>query len=536
MPQKILGIDIGSYSVKVAVIERSFKSFAFVDFFERRVQYNNLLTPEESIAIALQGLIDDHNLAWDIISVNFASNRVTSRLLTFPFGSTKKIDQTIKFEIETYLPFNMEDVILDYIVVWRTKESSKVMVIYVQKKEVVKYLTMLGSVNIDPRYLCIEGVELADLINLGMVPPEGAYAVIDFGHEKTTVTICHGKTLGFIRAISLAGKDITAGIAKKLNVPVEEAERIKIEMGRLPLAGEEDVVDEITRETTAAIRQVIDEFLLHLRQTFFTYRETEGIPVEGIYLCGGTSRIPGLDRYLSDALKLNVTFLNCSDFHFNRVDRADAHRHVIPQALSLAVRGAAGGGPDVNLRQGEFAYKGDVEQLGGNVKRFAFIAGIIIFLALASFTAKYYSVKKQIDKIKSDVVSLVKQAIPGTPARAASTPKGAISLVKSKENEVGEKMIQLKAMMGVSPLEILKEISLLLPLRTEFKIDITEMSITGERVTMSGNVSDFKAVDTFKQLLEKSAKFANITTGDVNKGVKGEVKFKLSLDIAQAKE
>lgn len=90
MPQRVIGIDIGSYSVKVAVIERGFKSFSFVEFYERPVQYNELLTPDESRAIALQGLIDDFNIAWEVAAVGFPAQKVTSRLLTFPFSSSKK--------------------------------------------------------------------------------------------------------------------------------------------------------------------------------------------------------------------------------------------------------------------------------------------------------------------------------------------------------------------------------------------------------------------------------------------------------------
>lgn len=535
MPHRIIGIDVGSYSVKVALIDRSFKSFAFTEFYERRIQYNELLSPEESIAIAIQGLIDDHNLAWDIACVGFPSQRVTSRLLTFPFGSAKKIDQTVQYEIETYIPFSVDDVVVDYVVVWNTKDASRVMVIYVQKKDVVRELTMLGTVGVDPRFVCIEGVDQVGLVNLGMVPPEGAYAIIDAGHEKCTVTICHGKRLGYMRAISLGGRALTEAIAVRLSVPIDEAERMKIEMGHLPLPGEEGAADDLTREVCVAIQGVMDEFLLHLRQTFFTYHETEDIPVEGIYLCGGTSRLPGFDRYLSDALKLNVTYLNCSDFHFTRLDRADAHRHVIPQALSLALRGAAGGGVDVNLRSGEFAFKGDVEQFGGSLRRVGIVLGLVVFLALINFSAKYYSVKRQIDSMRGDVAALIKQAIPGTPARAVSTPKAAIALIRSRETDVGDRIAQLRAVIANSPLDVLREISAALPLRSEFKLEVTELSITGDRATMSGIVDDFKAVDTVKAAFEKSGDFTNVTTGDVVKGVKGEVKFKLAMEIAAAK-
>lgn len=536
MPHRIIGIDVGSYSVKMAAIERGFKSFSFVEFYERRIQYNELLSREESAAIAIQGLVDDHNLQWDVACTGFPAQRVTSRFLTFPFGSSKKIAQTVQFEIENYIPFNVEDVVVDYVIVWHTRDASRVMVVYVQKKELAKELTLLGTVGVDPRFVCVEGIELAGLVNLGMIPPEGAYAIIDVGHEKSTVTICHGRNLGYIRAISVAGKAITEAIAARLGVPTDEAERIKIEMGRLKLPGEDEVPDEITREAEAAIAGVVDEFLLHLRQTFFSYRDTHNIPVEGIYLCGGTSRLPGFDRYISDALKLNVTFLNCGDFHFSRVGSRDAHRHVIPQALALALRGATGGGPDVNLRSGEFAFKGDVEEFGGSVRRVAIIVGIVIFLALINFSAKYYSVKRQIEKMRSDIATLVRQALPGTSERAVRTPKAAIALIKSKETELSEKMGQMKTFIGSSPLDIFREISLILPPREELKAEILELNITGDRVTMSGSVDDFKAVDKFKLAMEKSNTFTNVTTGDVGKGVKGEVKFKISMDIAKEKE
>lgn len=531
MPHKIIGIDVGSYSVKVAVIERSFKSFAFTEFYERRVQYNDLLSPEESLGIAIQGLIDDHSLSWDVASVGFPAGRVTSRLLTFPFGNSKKIDQTVRFEIETYIPFNVDDIIIDYAVVWSTRDSSRVMVVYVQKKDLVKELAMLEGVRVDPRFVCVEGVDQVNLVNLGMVPPEGAYAIVDIGHEKSTITICRGKNLGYVRAISIAGKVITESIVKRLSVPFEEAERMKVEMGRMQINSEE-VVDDITRNVTEAIREAMNELLLHLRQTFFSFHDTEGVHVEGVYLCGGTSRLPGLDRYLSDVLKLNVTFLNCADFHFSRLDRADAHRHVIPQALALALRATAGGGPEINLRQGEFVFKGDVEQFGGDVRKIAIVLALIVFLALINFSTKYYSVKRQIDKMKEDVVTLVRQAIPNTPVRAVATPKMAVSLIKSKETETEEKLNQLKSVTGVSPLDVLKEISTLLPPRNEFSVDVTDINISNDRVSLSGVVSDFKAVDIFKQAIEKSKYFANVASGDVAKGVKGEVKFKLSMEIA----
>jgi type IV pilus assembly protein PilM len=533
MPHRIVGIDAGSYSVKVAVIERSFRSFSFVEFYERQVQYNELLSPDECIAIAIQGLIDDNNLAWDVASTGFPAQKVTSRLLTFPFSSSKKVDQAIQFEIEGYIPFDVEHVIIDHTLLWQNKNASRVLAVYVQKGELAKKLSMLESVNVDPRYMCVEGVDQINLMNLGMVPPEGSYAIIDLGCEKTTVTICHGRNLGYIRAISMAGKTITEAISKRLSVPTEEAERLKIEMGQLPLV-EDEVMDDTSKAVIAAIKSVMDELMLHLRQTLFTYKETEGTPVEGIYLCGGTSRLPGIDRYLSDALKLNVTYLNCLDFHFSNIDRGDAHRHVIPQALALALKGVAGSGPLINLRRGEFSYKGDVEQLGGNVRKIGAILCLIIFLALVNFTAKYYSVKRQVDKLNDDVLTVVRQVLPDTPKRSLKSASSALSMIKAKESEVDDKIAQLQVLIGVSPLDILSDVSSALPPRDKLKVEVSDINIAEGKIVLSGIVDDFKTVDAVKQAFEQSGKFSAVTTGNVSKGVKGEVKFKLTMDVAGA--
>lgn len=534
MPQRIIGVDIGSYSVKAAVVERSLRSFSFVEFYDKPIQYSDVLSKEESIAIAIQGLIDDHNLEWDIACIGFPAQKITSRLLTFPFSGYKKIDQAIHFEIESHIPFGIDQIVIDHAVISRSKNESRVMAVYVQKTELAKLLSMVESVNLDPRYVCAEGIELVNLVNLGMVPPEGAFAVIDVGHEKSTVTICHGRNLGYMRAISVAGRAITSSIAKKLGVSYEEAERLKIEMGQLPPS--EEVLDDLTKSVTDAIKETMDEFLLHLRQTIFTFKETEGVPVEGIYLCGGTSRLPGIDRYLSDALKLNVTYLNSQDFHFSQVERAEAHRHVIPQALALSLKGVAGGGADINLRQGEFQFKGDVEQFGGNLRKVSLVVGAIIFLALANFSIKYYSVKRQVDKINSDVVALMSQSLPDVPRRAISTPKSAVALIKSRQAEAEEKISQMNAITGASPLDTLKEVSQSFPSREDLKIEVTDITIGDGKVIFSGIVDDFKAVDTVKLAFEKSSKFVNVNTANVSKGVKGEVKFKLNMELASAQK
>lgn len=531
MPQKIIGIDIGSYSVKVAELNRSFRTFEFVAFYERRIIENELLGPEESASLALQALIDDHNIVWDVACCGFPSQHVSSRILTFPFSSRKKVEQAIEFEVENYIPFKLEDIVLDYAIVSGTKDISKVLAFYAPKKDVAKLLSFLEGVGVDPHHLCVEGVEMLNLVNLGMVPPEGAFAVIDIGHEKTNLSIFHGKRLGYIRSISIAGKAVTEAIAKELQVPIAEAERLKIEMGQIPSVDDE-ITDDLTKGIVKGIKSAVDELLLHIRQTMFSYRETESAPIEGIYLCGGTSRLIGIDNYISGFLKQNVTFLSCADFHFSKLSHEEAHRHVIPQALAISLREVAGPGlPDVNFRKDEFAFLGDVEKLGGGLRRSAMVVGLILFLALTSFAFKYYTLKQKLDKIQNDGAELVLQAVPNMTKKTVSTTTGALSTLKGKQTEISDRIAVLSQTLGFSPFDILKEVSSLMPSKEEVTIDVEDMSINQDRVSFSGRTTSFETVDKIKLGMEKSGKFKNVSTGNVRKGPDGKVKFDLTMEI-----
>ncbi len=533
MPQTILGVDIGSFSIKVAQIRRSFKSFELVKFFERQIQYNDLLTPEEATSAAITALIEDNNLGWDQIIVGLPGQFVSSRLIELPFANKKKIDQTIEFEMENYIPFDVSEVVADYHIVKAGKDSSKVLVFYAPKSQFVKTLNLLEKASIDPKVVCVEGVELVNLVNLGMVPPEGVYAMLDIGHKKTTITICKGKSLYFTRTIMIGGWHITDAIAKKLGVSYDEAEKLKIEMGQIS-----DIIpdglDSLSKNVFEAINHVVDSIVLHLRQTFFSYQDDAGDVVSGIYLSGGTSRLPGLDRYLSIKLKQNVAFLDCLEFHFSRLTASDVHLQLIPQALALGLRGVAPAGlPDVNFRKGEFAYKGDVKQLGGGLRRAGIAIVLVVALAIVYFTVNYLSLSKKLAELNREISSLVVQAIPDANPKKISNSNAALNFIKSKKNETGERLAKLSAALGNSSLNILKEISSSFPSRDEIKVDIEDFNYQQGKIKLSGRTTSFEAVDKLKSSLERNSKFKNVATGNVRKGVKDEIKFDITMETGK---
>jgi len=535
MPQRILGLDIGSYSVKVAEVARGFKSFELVHFYERPVQYSDLLTPEQSLSAAVQAVLEDNGLVWDDIICAMPGEKVATRLITMPFGNIKKIDQTVEFEIENYIPCELEDVVFDYNVLIINKNLSKVMVAYSSKGEFVKYLTFLNNAGIDPKVISAEGVELINLMHFGLVPPETSYAIIDIGHSKTIVTIGRGKKLILSRTIPTAGRHINERIASKTHLPIDEAARLKVEIGHISIEELEDV-DALTKGVNAAAREVLDELIMHIRQTFFAYKDEEGEAVSGIYLSGGTSRLPGLDQYLSYKLRQNVTFLDPTTFHFSKIDRTDVHPAVVSLALSLALRGISmGRGTGINFRSGEFIYRVSDKRFSTSSRKAAALVGIVVLLGAVYFGAQYCSLKNKTRLLTEDIAKLVSQATDLRPAEITSAAD-AVSAVERREKEIREKMKKLDEELGVGVLDVLRAISTLLPSKEKLKVDIYEFKLSGDTVTMKGVTDSPASVDMIQKALENSKEkktmFQDVKTGGLNK-VKEGYKFDITMQIVR---
>lgn len=539
MPQTILGIDIGSYSIKIAEVERSFKGYEFVNFYERRIQYNELLKPEESLMVTLQGMMDDFGLRWDQVIVGYPGQKISSRILTLPFGSLKKVEQTLEFELEGYIPFDLEKLTLDYHVLRATKESSDVLVFYTLKDEFGAWLGHLQNGRIDPKIVTAEASEYLNLVVLGMVPPEVPYAIMDIGHSKTNITICKGKELAYVRSVSTAGKHISEAIQKKLSVPCEEAERMKTEMGSVPGEDEMTALDDISKQVAEAIRQAVDELVVQAKQVFFAYQDLQKEPVEGIYLCGGTSRLSGLDRTLSLRLKQNVTHIDCTTFHFSRLGQVASHRAMMPQGLALALRAVASGRmPSINLRQGEFAFKGDIEKLGGTIRHAMIAVGVIFILALSYFGVKYSVLSGQVKRVNKQVTEMVKEVLPKTDLKKISSPSAALKVLKTERIGMEKRMEQLIAVQGVAFLDLMKEISVKVPARTEIKLDVEDLNFKGGNLRLGGSADSIDTVKRIETALESSDFFEGVNTpGGTRKGIsENQYKFEMAMDVTPLKK
>jgi len=531
MSQLILGIDVGSYSIKVAEIERTVKEFHLVGFFEQPIVNAEALGREAATSQALARLFEEYNLSAQSVYTALPGQATSHRAIDLPFADFKKVDQTIEFEMENYVPLPLEELLIDYEFLNTSKTGSTVLVSYAKASDFVKFLNMMTGVEIDPRFVGSEPVELANVMKMGVLQPEGAYALVDLGHEKTNILIFLGPKLQFARTIMVGGRDLTKAIADSLNIPVAEAERMKIEMGQI--GPDVEGADQTTRDVAKAMQGPLDEILLHLKQTFMAFQEQKQEVVQALILCGGTSRLPGIDQYLSAKLRKNVSFLDCLDFPFNQLSDSNWCRPIAASALALAYRGVLGSGiRDIQFRRGEFAYKGEVKEYVGFIKQAGVMLAVVLAFAIGSFATSYWTLKGRVKNATAQVSTLAAQSLPDLPKKLLSSPKDIVSSLTGKITEAQEKKKKIDEETSLSVLDVLREFSATLPPRETLQLDVDDFTIASRRIRLQGRTTSFEAIDQIKESLIKSKMFKNVATENVKKGPKDEIRFSLSIELA----
>lgn len=535
MSQIVLGIDIGSHSIKVAELERRMKEFHLIGFFEQPVQNAETLGREGAVAQALARLFEEYNLSAHTVFTALPGQLTSHRVLDLPFADFKKVDQTIEFEMENYVPLPLEDLLIDYEFLSSSKTGSSVMVSYVKKSDFVKFLNMLTGAEIEARFVGSEPVEIANVMKLGVLQPEGAFGLLDIGHEKTNVLIfVNGKFL-FARTIMIGGKSLTHAIAEALNIPEAEAERMKIEVGQI--GPDVQGADQTTLNVAEAMKGPLDEILLSLKQTFMAFQEEKGEVVQAVILTGGTSRLPGIDQYLSERLRKNVSFLDCLDFPFNQLAESEWCKPIAASALGTAYRGVAGTTiRDIQFRRGEFAFRGEIQEYSGLVRQAGILLGIVAFFALGSSLVSYFSLKGRVKNQQSQIAALSAKVLPDMSKKSLSDPKTILSTLTGKIGEAEDRKKKIEEEVALSILDVLKEFSTSLPPRETLQIDVDDLTIASHRIRIQGQTTSFEAVDQIKTALDKSKMFKNVAIENQKKGNKGEIRFNLSVEIAGGEE
>jgi type IV pilus assembly protein PilM len=224
------------------------------------------------------------------------------------------LEESIQSEAEQYIPFDINDVNLDFQILHSEKEETEgekkeeeklmdVLLVAAKKDIVEEYISLLHLTEINPMVLDIDAFALQNAFEISNHKQSGCHALVHIGAQQLTINVINEGISIFTRDSSYGGAQITSEIQKKINAPYEEAEMIKL--GTKPIKTDKrPIIEEIFSSTVTKWAEEIKRALDFVASTF------TDIKVENILLSGGSSLIPGLIKYIGLETGLNIEMLN----------------------------------------------------------------------------------------------------------------------------------------------------------------------------------------------------------------------------------
>jgi general secretion pathway protein L len=523
--QKIIGLDVGSYSVKAVEVLNHFNSFEISNYYEKVIPNIDGLTKDQLVPICLEQLFIENKIEADRIITAMPGQYSSSRILSFNFSDARKIESAVFAEIEDTVPYNLDEMILDHQIIGTSAGQTHVLVVLTKKEFVASFLNHLLCVDIDPKVVDIDSLSLYNLLPyLNQINPDKCSAIIDVGHEKTSVCIVQGGFLKMFRSINIGGRYVTDFLARDLSVSYHEAQRIKHRVstvitnkpGSTQGLSSEDIF--VAERMTLALSSLMRE----LGRTLYAFKNWDKAPLDKIYLSGGTSDIKNFDVYVSENLGPEALRSEFDVSKLKITESLDSKKSLLTQGLGISLRAVASAKKvsQINLRKGEFAFVQDYGAIFKSSNRVLKYASIIFLALSVTYGGKYFLFSKEIEKVQASYKAEFLKRFPDYNSRLdksggdfSKIHSTALNLIKTNTESLRSTVDSFSAADSESSaLKSLYDISS--ALSADIKVDVTEYYFLLDNPSGSGRLQlrveaeNFEILDQFKKAMASIKNFS----------------------------
>lgn len=282
----LLGLDLGTDSIKAVEVIKDKDRMRVVGFGKVDVP------SAEARGDALNDLLKHCSFKSKRCATSVSGRSVIVRFLNMVDIPDENLKTAIKFEADRYIPFDLNDVVLDC---HRIEDAPgvaanemKLLLVAVKREVVDDQIKIVQGAGLIPYVVDVDAFALSNVFSLGGPTYEMAagkvVALVDVGATKTVVNIVRGAESYFTREVYLGGNEITNAIAKKFGIETFEGEQLK----RAPGSREAEIAE--------AVLPSLEDLGNEVQLSFDYYENQADSKVEEVFVSGGGSRVTGMEE------------------------------------------------------------------------------------------------------------------------------------------------------------------------------------------------------------------------------------------------
>jgi len=332
----LVGLDIGSSAVKLVELKPGSKAGAEFQLLGIGLEplppeaiVDGAIMDSGAVIDAIQRLFANLRVKTSDVATSVSGNAVIVKKISLPQMTNEELAESIHWEAEQYIPFDIQDVALDYEVVeGGTGGNMDVLLVAVKKDKISDHTSVITQAGKSPYVVDVDVFALQNCyeVNYG-IDPGRVVALLNIGASVMNINIVRGNSSIFNRDIAVGGNQYTDAIQKEMNVSFDQAEAMK----RGGEAGSENV--------QPILQAVSENIVLEIQKTFDFFKATSSEDrIDRILLSGGTALVPGLMELLADRFEAGVEFMNpFNNVTYNPKDFDPDYINEIAPSAAIAV-------------------------------------------------------------------------------------------------------------------------------------------------------------------------------------------------------
>ncbi|MCL1926741.1 MAG: pilus assembly protein PilM [Syntrophorhabdaceae bacterium] len=304
--KEMIGLDIGSSSVKMAYIKRSgienrLKKFGVYPLPADSI-VDGAIMDQAAVIEGIQGVMRNLKIREKNVAISLSGHSVIIKKVQLATTTAEELEESIQWEVEQYIPFDIKDVKIDFHVVGPLRDDpTKMDVLLVAAKTdlINDYMSVVKEAGLIPRVVDIDSLAVGNAFeSTNPVSDEQVPMVVNIGASFMNINVLHAGVPLFTRDVPMGGGMYTSEIQKQMAVSYELAEEYKV--GKKDPGDRADKLDEVMK--------VVSNLLATEAQrsyNFFSATYPDRV-VTKVYLTGGAAKSAFLKDILAEKIGVGV--------------------------------------------------------------------------------------------------------------------------------------------------------------------------------------------------------------------------------------
>ena len=498
MPRHVLGIALEDSHVTAVRLTGHGRGYDVTLALRQPLPVHD--APEERARLrreTMREVVEGHGLRGDTVLASLPAQRAILRNLTLPFRDLRRIRQMIAFALDEHMPFEPEDVVVDFrrLPVQQVPQQTQVLVAAMPKHEIVDDIALFRNVGLEPSVLDLDVFSLASAAVLGGKGVPGKTALLYVRPERTLLTLLQDGAPLFARSL---------------------AHGLPAENGDLPDA------------------QMLGKQLQH---TLYACEHAVQVAFEPdlLLLFGGDrSGLEHLAVGLREATGLQTQAWQLEAPGYKPATGGSVAPDPEPAgyaiALGAALRGLHRPAGGLNLRRGEFAPHSNLRELRGKLIAVGVFAIAVGGLGLGNLHVQNHYKARRLAQLQDGIARSFSDVLPGV--RMVQP----VAQMREKMRDLDKRLQAFGGLTGaqLSGLQILRELSARVPASLEVELD--NLNISGGVIEVSASTASYDNVVKLQSAFDASPLLSDVTINNTRQGADNTVQFKLNLRAAGGRQ